>query len=1109
MAGPGGAEVGRVHIKVVPDFTHFRKEMLEELRKWDGREVTIKVKADRSALAGITKDLTKAAKQSSKNASKEVSKGLKQASKDATVNPSINSKTLTKRRLQNQLNKLFSDLEVKLNLDKASVEVRDAWDKEFASVQKKLSKLEPSMPTGLFNADARFVSATLKRLRDETGQVWDSPEVRAAQLRYGAEVKEGTRILKEQQRELDKLMKMASDYQISNPLDRAGHKNDLVAMREYIHGFRTLNGEVKRIATATEHNLMNSAKNNKLFAGIVAAGGGLAAATKMMKDFGTAAAGAGKKIGGLAHQLSPQGLGLNVSLAGFLLLGAAITMIAGPIVGLLAASLLSIPGLLATVMAPIGATILGFKGIKKAAENAGLFGDKNGDKKGGGALGEALTELQKKVEDTFEIKLTKPFEDIGKAAPAMIKPLETVASGVADIMTGIINSITGNKDRLAATFTGIGQQLTNSFAPGLQSFSDALIGLAAEFTKPGGALEGVGKWFKDTMADFSRWVEQGIKTGDLTRTFRELGDTLKVVLDAVGGIAEKGIDFIKDPAKMDGFKATLKEIGDGLNNIMIISEKLAPFLDALAKIFNGGAMGAAAEKATGQFAKTFDLVGMSEDKIQKIMEKYEADNSFWSRLNPFGDQKAMVDAARKYVESAETQAALAAKSGADSGRKFAEQYVAAQQDVLTKNQEAFSVQPWALGATDVNDQIVGQLTQQAEAAIDGARQAMAPLQEGLQQDINTALTPLGDIAGRVATAFNDVPGLVQGSLGQIPGIVSTAMGSLGTEAETAMRAVSDAVVTHCALAVNTANTEAPLIKAPFEALKGSMESVGADIMGGLAIGIRNNAGLAKQAASVAAAEVLQAARDAVHSKSPSRDFMDLGKDINAGLGIGINNSVDGPISAIREVMQAIKDVFGTAEGINLNFFMGQASAGMSSLAESSREFRTNMTEVATTPQLSSGLDATQTDLADIKRQKAEIDLRLAELTAQKNATQDKAAKSALQAEMDQLRIQKERLDLMKEESGLQEERKTAIQKLSDTIATNIVDMIKMPGEFAKATANAAMQDVGISGNGALPTIANWALDAGTNFIFNVNNMDDALQGQQAQQRKAAAGITSR
>ena len=70
-------------------------------------------------------------------------------------------------------------------------------------------------------------------------------------------------------------------------------------------------------------------------------------------------------------------------------------------------------------------------------------------------------------------------------------------------------------------------------------------------------------------------------------------------------------------------------------------------------------------------------------------------------------------------------------------------------------------------------------------------------------------------------------------------------------------------------------------------------------------------------------------------------------------------------------------------------------------------------------------------------------------------------------------------------------------------------MIKMPGEFAKTTANAAMQDLGISGNGAITTAANWALDAGTNFIFNVNNMDDAIQGQQAQQRREVAGKTVR
>ena len=236
--------------------------------------------------------------------------------------------------------------------------------------------------------------------------------------------------------------------------------------------------------------------------------------------------------------------------------------------------------------------------------------------------------------------------------------------------------------------------------------------------------------------------------------------------------------------------------------------------------------------------------------------------------------------------------------------------------------------------------------------------------------------------------------------------------------------------------------------------------------------------------------------------------MDIGKDTQTGLAIGITDNANGPISAIREVMQAIKDVFGSAEGINLNFYMGESKSAMSSMATSSKEFRSNMSgavaDMGTASTVESGL--VEADLDDIKRKKAEIDLQIAQLQAQKNATADKAAKAGLTAEIDQLRIQKERLDLLKEENGLQEERKTAIQQLSDTIATNIVDMMKMPGEFAKTTANAAMQDLGISGSGALPTIANWAMDAGTNFIFNVNNMDDALQGQQSQQRKQAAGI---
>jgi hypothetical protein len=368
---------------------------------------------------------------------------------------------------------------------------------------------------------------------------------------------------------------------------------------------------------------------------------------------------------------------------------------------------------------------------------------------------------------------------------------------------------------------------------------------------------------------------------------------------------------------------------------------------------------------------------------------------------------------------------------------------------------------------------------------------------------------LGDIAGKVAAAFDGVPGLVQGSLGQVAGIVSTSLGGVKTAAETSMQGLSDAVIQHCAIAVNTATSEAPRIKAPFEALSGQMFQVGAQMMAGLSQGITGSVGFAEAAARAAAIRVKGAADEAAGIRSPSREFMKTGDYMMQGMKVGIENGTGGPMAAMREVMQAIKDVFGSAEGLNLNFFMGEAASSMSSMATSSKEFRSNMVEAGTSPAITSGLDAKTTDLTDIKRQKAELDVRIAELQAQKNATTDKAAKAGLTAEIDQLRIQKERLDLLKEENGLQEDRKTAIQKLSDQIATNITDMIKMPGEFAKTTANAAMQDLGISGSGAIPTIANWAMDAGTNFIFNVNNMDDAIQGQQAQQNKQVAGVVSR
>ena len=1092
MAGVGGIEVGRVHIRVVPDFTRFRKDMAEELAFWEKQGITIKVKADRSELSGLTQDLNKSARQASKGVSKQLTNGINKAGKNAKLAPGLDLKESYKKKLQGQLNTLFDEISVNLNLAKANQGLFNEFDDEFKAAQKKLSKLDPEMDTRLFAADASFVMAKLNEIKQkwidaERSNTAVSNREAAKRLAFqtlkGEQIKKfyetinyagsdegrGKNALQQQIGMLRENLKLAVPITI----------DDRIAVSELQAKLSGLERALE-LDIPVDFNLKKAA-----IAEIIAQIAAVEAAIGAMNLAGGGAAG-GKGFGSFLSGLTPQGRGLNVSVAGFLALGSAIALAAAPLTGLLATGLLALPGLLATVLAPIGAVVLGFKGIKDAAMEAGLFGDKNGDKKGGGSLGAALTELQTQVQGVFKDKLKEPFGSIGDVASQYIEPLKSVAAGVADIMAQTINTMTSpeNTRKITETFSAIGENLSKSFAPAIADFTEGLINLAHQFTT-GGALEGVGTWFKETMADFKEWTS----SSDLTTQFSNLGTTLKTVLDTLGAMGREGLAFVGDQQKMDGFLAMLKEVGTALENIVEMSNDIGDIWGGLSRgvDFTQGVvdvMQGDGANAIRNFRAAFDARAKEEGPQMGIDFSKTISEGFKVGLELGNPLTGLSEASAEELNKLAYGIAQAGTKGVEQLKQ-------------------------AITAGDVEVGVAQQIQDKVGAAVTGAMQALEPLKQGLQTDINAALAPLGDIAGKIQSAFGDVAGQVQGALSRIPGIVSNSLGSLGGVTALAMAAVAQEVQKGCDAAVLIAVFSAPKIGEPFKALSGEMAGVGASMMQGLGAGIRDNVGIAKLAAEVAAKEVKEAAKAAIRSQSPSKDFMDIGKDTQTGLAIGINDNAKGPISAIREVMQAIKDVFGSAEGINLNFFMGQAATSMSSMATSSKEFRSNMVEAGTTPALDPSNADTAADLEDIKRQKAEINVRIAELQALKNATTDKAAKAGLQAEMDQLKIQKSRLDLLKEENGLQEERKTAIQKLSDTIATNITDMIKMPGEFAKTTASAAMQDIGISGSGAIPTIANWAADAATNYIFNVNNMDDAIQGQQAQQRKQTAGVVSR
>ena len=1125
MAGMGGLEVGRVHIRVVPDFTHFRKEMVEELAFWEKRKITIKVDADRSGLAGLSDDLSKTAKRSSKAMSAELAKGVNGVGKDIELNPKLTgNRARLVRRLRSDLERVLSKMEVNLKLagfDDAAA--RLTLDREEKRIQKLLGAITPELDSTDFLSQASQLERVLNDLKRRAVEIpvryqfedslakWLAAEkefVRKvkeshknldnARVSSGADLQVGLNKIREQREEMQQLTRAAGDARLA--IERAflgaNDKSGSAALREYVYGFRDLDGQTTRLADRADRLRLRGGLLGALVGGASALG-----AINLAKDsvvgVGKAAAAAGQQVTGMASKIADIGgklkpsFGTGINLGGYAVILVGALALAAPVIGLLTTALLTLPGILATIIAPITAITLGFKGIQKAAENAGLFRDKNGDKKGGGSLGEALTELQKKTEDVFENTLTEPFKRFGSLSKELIAPMETVAQGAADIMGGMVDSINENIEngRIGETMQAIGTELSRSFAPGLQDMSDALIGLAHEFTT-GGALEGLGNWFRDTMADFENWVN----TTDLTTEFEGLGGVLKDILDSLGQMASKGLEFMNDPAAVQNFRDNLTRIYDLLEGIVSLSESIQGAFANIIPDFDPG-------KAWVEdiFAPFTSKDAPWRDMFPSVSEMFPPPADFAAAGLNFS--KSITEGFDAGLALGSPLQGLNEASQEELNRLAYGIAQAGTQGVEQLNQ--------AITAGGVETGVAQQIQAKVGAAVTGSLQALEPLKAGLQTEIDGALAPLGDLAGRIDSAFGGVAGKVQGALSQIPGVVSSSLGSLGAIAGLAMAPVAQEVQKGCDAALLAATFGAPKIIGPFQELSGQMSGLGADMMAGLGQGISANVGIAKAAAETAAAEVLAAAKRAVRSKSPSKDFMDLGKDTQTGLAIGINNASAGPISAIKEVMLAIKEVFGSAEGLNLNFFMGQAATSMSDMATSSKEFRTNMVEAGTSPAVTSGLDASTTDLTDIKRQKAELDVRIAELQAQKNATTDKAAKAGLTAEIDQLRIQKERLDLLKEETGLQEDRKTAIQQLSDQIATNITDMIKMPGEFAKTTANAAMQDIGISGSGAIPTIANWAMDAGTNFIFNVNNMDDAIQGQQAQQSKQVAGTVSR
>jgi TP901 family phage tail tape measure protein len=137
---------------------------------------------------------------------------------------------------------------------------------------------------------------------------------------------------------------------------------------------------------------------------------------------------------------------------------------------------------------------------------------------------------------------------------------------------------------------------------------------------------------------------------------------------------------------------------------------------------------------------------------------------------------------------------------------------------------------------------------------------------GAVDNIKNAIGRLSSIVGTVRDIFNNVTGAIRDKLGGavdfvrgIPGKIIGAFGDAGT----------------------------------------MLYSVGADIVRGLASGIRGAVDAVVEAAKGIASSAINAAKGALGINSPSKVFMVIGTQVNDGLAKGITDSGAGPVRAIQ------------------------------------------------------------------------------------------------------------------------------------------------------------------------------------------------------------------
>ncbi|AHJ88684.1 tape measure protein [Mycobacterium phage RhynO] len=785
-----------------------------------------------------------------------------------------------------------------------------------------------------------------------------------------------------------------------------------------------------------------------------------------------------------------------------------------PALALISGLLTTLPGVLAGVLVPIGALALGMDGLKKAAE----------------VLAPDLESLKGVMSNAFQDRFTPIFENLRSVFPVLERAMPAVARGLGDMADAFVNTLVSEEGlgRIESIVGNIGRSLSQA-APGVGSFTDGLLTLAdkvaAKFPK-------LSEWFNKVGDSFDKWVTKITTAGPdgkspLDQALGTLKDTLKTLGETGVDALKKGFEWLSDPEfgeKIKQFAENLKSITSNvlpeLENIFGIISDLSDVLDKVLSwkppewliketpkedIVPGSDNGPLT-KGRIKGSPLDKLHNWWNDEERKFLKDGPDFSGWWEGM------KAPFETAGNWISTTiqgwKTQLSEAWWGFGNSAHNA----INGVKTWFAQLPAQITAQVMMIGAQ------IGMVFSQIPARLQGI---WAGVQAAAAGAWNGIVSIVAGVISQIISVAAQVPGQLAGVW---QGIVSIASGVWNQVVSTAASILSGVVATFVNIGgqvVAEVSSWPGKIVAALGNLAAELSAAGQRAGQALVSGLAGAISAGVGAVAGAVGKLMAAARNLIPN-SPAKEgpfsgsgwtaVTGFGNTLGDALASGIPAAGDQVVSKVREIMQAIKDVFGENANLNLNFIFGSngLSAGLDNVASAASDVQSQLGSAVDTAVPPAKLDANTKQMADqLALEKDRLEVERQRLQNQKNLTDDKAARAALQEQINAIDLRKDELELQREQLAYQNKYNEATAEggsVWDQLAKKVYDATK---GVVQAPVDQMMGDLGISGNGALPQLLEQGIALGEQFIFNVGSMDEAVQGQQTITNKKALQFNRR